>query len=55
MKTYDDSNESGWVIDSGTSHQITGDPARARDTQPYLGTDGVIIGNGSLKNILHAS
>ncbi|XP_052291664.1 uncharacterized protein LOC127900554 [Citrus sinensis] len=42
-----------WYIDSGATNHITNDSGKLLDLKPYVGTDKLLVGNGSALHIKH--
>ena len=42
-----------WLVDSATSHYVTGDFKNLTTASPYQGSDSVLVGNGTCLGISH--
>ena len=42
-----------WCIDNGATNHITNDSGKLLDLKPYVGTDKLLVGNGSALHIKH--
>uniref|UniRef100_A0A5K1CAG3 Uncharacterized protein n=1 Tax=Nymphaea colorata TaxID=210225 RepID=A0A5K1CAG3_9MAGN len=49
--TIDDANYSEWLVDTGPSTHMTGNPGKISKISPYHGIDHVVVGNGTSLSI----
>ncbi|CAN7077145.1 unnamed protein product [Brassica oleracea var. botrytis] len=55
MRTTEESDFEGndWYPDTAATHHITNSTQHLQSSQPYSGTDAVIVGNGDFLPITH--